>query len=272
MAALRVACSACNLSRRDLVSRRQQMRANGTGAYVSDIHAWIGRDFDPHSGAARAPALGPFSRSGHCRAGHHLDSRRARSHAGRFSRACFEGQPGASFLGFRGRVGRQRLPSRRSRRRAVFRLADRSARTQKTVLHHHRCLPHRDSAHRARLERLLLLPVSLLHRLRHRRRIFRHQFDHPGAGPGALPRPTRPDDQRQFLGRRGARRRGRGRAAQSGAHSFRVGMAPRVPDWRYSRSCRLFHAHVGARKSALARDPWAGKGRRGRRQRHRTAI
>ena len=112
-----------------------------------------------------------------------------------------ERQPGASFLGFRGWIGRQRLPSRRGRRRVVFRLADRSARAQKTLLHHHRRLSHRDRADRARLERLLLLPVSLLHRLRHRRRIFRHQFDHPGAGPGALPRPTRSHDQRQFLGR-----------------------------------------------------------------------
>ena len=200
-------------SRRDLVSYCQQMPGTATGAYVSDIHASIGRSLDPHSGAARAPALGPFSRSGHCRAGDHLDSGRARGHARRFGRARTEGQPGASFLRFRGRAGRQRLPSGRGRRRAVFRLADRSPWAQNTLLHHHRRLPHCDRADRAQLERPLFLRVSLLHRLRHRRRIFRHQFDHPGIGPRALPRPTRSHDQRQFLGRRRARRGGRGRAA-----------------------------------------------------------
>ena len=75
--------------------------------------------------------------------------------------------------------------------------------------------------------------------------------------PGALPWPTRPHDQRQFLGRRGARRRGRGCAAQSGAHPCRMGMAACVPDRRNPGARRLFHAHVGARESALARDPWA---------------
>ena len=216
--------------------------------------------------------MGPFSCPGHCRVGDHLDSRRARSHAGGFGRPCLEGKPGASVLRFRGWVGRQRLPSGRGGRRAVFRLADRPARTQEAVLHHHRRLPHRDRAHRARLERILLLPVSFLHRLRHRRRVFRHQFDHPGAGPGALPRPTRSHHQRQFLGRGRARRCGRCRAAQPGAHPCRVGMAARVPDRRYSRPRRLFHAHVDSRKSALACDPRAGEGGRGRRQGHRTAI
>ncbi len=121
--------------------------------------------------------------------------------------AGFERQPGASFLRFRGWIGRQRLSSRRGRGRAVLWMADRPARTQKAVFHHHRCLPYRDGAHRPRVERLHLLPVSLLHRLRHRGRIFRHQLDHPGTGPGALPGPTRSHDQRQFLGRRGAGRR-----------------------------------------------------------------
>ena len=242
------------------------------GRHVGDIHASIGRDFDPHSGAARASAVGPFSRPGDCRARDHLDSRRTRSHARGFSRPGIEGQPGASILRFRGWIGWQRLPSRRGRRRAVFRLADRPAWAQKALLHDHRRLPHCDRADRARVERVLLFPVSLLHRLRHRRRIFRHQFDHPGTGPGALSRSTRSHDQRQFLGRRGARRRGRGRAAQSGAHPFRMGMAACVPDWRDPRARRLLHAHVGARKSALARNPRARKGRRGRRQRHRKAI
>ena len=146
---------ACNLPAAisfHIVNKCGRLRA---GAYVSDIHASIGRDFDAHSGSAGASAVGPFSRPGHCRARDHLDSRRARSHARGFGRARFEGQPGASFLRFRGRIGRQRLPSRRGRRRAVFRLADRPARAQKALLHHHRRLPHRDGADRARLERLL---------------------------------------------------------------------------------------------------------------------
>ncbi len=254
------------------VSHCQQIGRNEAGAYVGDIDASIGRDFDPDSGSAGASAVGPFSRSGHCRARDHLDSRRTRGHARRFSRAGIEGKPGASFLGFRGWAGRQRLSSRRGRRRPVFRLAHRSAWAKKTVLHHHRRLPHRDGADRARLERPLVPPVSLLHGMRHRRRVLRHQFDNSGAGPRALPRPTRSHDQRQLLGWRRARRRGRSRAPQSRAHPFRVGMAPCVPDRRYSRSGRLFHAHVGARESALARDPRTRKRRRGRRQGYRKAV
>ena len=122
------------------------------------------------------------------------------------------------------------------------------------------------------LERPLFLRLSLLHRLRHRRRIFRHQFDHPGTGPRALPRPTRSHDQRQFLGRRGARRGGRGRAPQSGADPCGMGMAACVPDRRDPWPRRLFHADVGARESALARDPWARERGRGRRQGYRKAI
>ena len=93
--------------------------ALGGEIHVGDNSA-IRRDFDPDSSAARASALGPFSRPGHRRARDHLDSRRARSDARRFGRPSVEGKPGASFLRFRGRVGRQRLPSRRGRRRACF--------------------------------------------------------------------------------------------------------------------------------------------------------
>ena len=64
------------------------------------------------------------------------------------------------------------------------------------------------------MERALLLRVPLHHRRRHRRRILRDQLDHPGAGPRPLSRPARSRDQRQLLGRRGARRAGRGRAPQ----------------------------------------------------------
>ena len=242
------------------------------GSHVGHIHPCAGRGFDARPGAARTPAVGPFPRSGHRRAGDHLDPRRPRSHARRLRRARLEGKPGAAILGFRGRPRRQRLSARRSRRRAVLRLAHRPARTQEALLHHHRRLPRRHGDDRTCMERLLLLCFPFLHRLRHRRRIFRHQFDHPGAGPGALPRSTRPHHQRQLLGRGGARRSGRRRAAQSGARPFRVRMAPCLPDRRCSWRRRLLHADVDSREPALARDPRPGKGGRDRRYGNRKAI
>jgi len=233
------------------------------------IHVRIS-SLNPHSRTARAPAVGPFPCPGYRRVGHNLDSRRARSHARWLGGRGVEGKPGASFLGSRSRIRWQRLPWRCGPGRALFRLADRPVGAKEALLHHHRRLPERHRAHRAVMERLLLLPVSFLHRMRHRRRIRRHQFDHPGADPGALPRPYRPDDQRQFLGRGGARRFGRGRAAQSGADLSGVRMAARLLDRRGARRGRLSHAHVDSRESPLARDPRAGGGRRGGRRRNRT--
>ena len=72
--------------------------AHGGEPNVGSIDASIERGFDPYSGAARAAAVGPFSRSGYRRAGNNLDSRRTRSHARRLGRPCLERQPGASFL------------------------------------------------------------------------------------------------------------------------------------------------------------------------------
>ena len=105
---------------------------------------------DPHSGAARAPAVGPVPRPRRRRARHHLDPRRARGDARGIGRRRAEAKPGAALLRRGGRPRRQRLSDRRGARRALLRLADRPARPQEAVLHHHRRLSDGDRADRAR--------------------------------------------------------------------------------------------------------------------------
>ena len=84
---------------------------------------------------------------------------------------------------------RQRLSHRRGRRRAVLRLADRPARPQEALLHHHRRLSRRHRDDRASPGTASPSSFPLSHRRRHRRRIRGDQLDDPGAGSGALSRP-----------------------------------------------------------------------------------
>ena len=88
--------SSCNLPAAISFGVRARSAWSG-GLYVSDFNACIRGDLDARPGAARAPAMGPFPRSGHRGAGDHLDSRRARSHARRLRRRRAEGKPGAAF-------------------------------------------------------------------------------------------------------------------------------------------------------------------------------
>ena len=156
--------------------------------------------------------------------------------------------------------------------RAVLRLADRPARPQEAVLHHHRRLPDGDRGDGRGVGRRLLFRLPLPHRRGHRRGIRRHQFDDPGADPRPLPRPAGSDDQRQLLGRGGARGAGRGRAPQPRPVQSRVRLAARLPHRRGSRRRRLRDAHVDPGEPAMARHPRAGgRGRSGRR-RHRKAV
>ena len=97
---------------------------------------------------------------------------------------------------------RRLLRRRRLPRRAVLRPADRPLRAQEAVPDHPRRLHRRHRGHRLLLRRLVLLRRPLLHRRRDRRRVRGDQLGDRRADPGQGPRPGRPDDQRQLLGRR----------------------------------------------------------------------
>ena len=186
--------------------------------------------------------------------------------------AALKDKPGASFLGFRGRVGRQRLPSRRGVRRAVLRLADRPARAQEALLHHHRRLP---------------IATALTGLAWNGFTFFLFRF-FTGCGIGGEYSAINSTIQELIP----ARFRGHLDLMING--SFWVGaalgalvavallnpalvtsgvrMAARLPDRRGARPRRLRHAHVDSGKPALARDPRARGGGRGGRRGDREAV
>ena len=198
--------------------------------------------------AARSPALERIPYSCGRSARHHLDTRRARSDARRLGRRRTEGEPSPSVQQCRCRSHRQRLSCWRRGRRAVLRLADRSARTQEAVFHHARGVPFCDRGHRPFVESRELRAVPPSHRRGHRRRICRDQLDHPGARSRPSSRMDRSRHQRQLLDRRGHGRTGRRPAARSGPDRSGIRLAVGVSARRDLGVGDLLHADVAARE------------------------
>src|SRR5262245_44653218 len=102
--------------------------------WLFDAHTIFRHRRNRYARAPRPPALGTFSYARGGGAGNHLDSRRARSDAGRCAVRRAEGKSDAALHQRRRWIGRQRLSSRRRPRRRPLRLATRPAGPLDTLL------------------------------------------------------------------------------------------------------------------------------------------